>query len=75
MSGIFSKPKTPDLPAQQPEPEAVETVTEDATEASRRRRKKLVAGGKSSTILSGIRSALNKRLGLSQKTNKDKFGT
>ncbi len=63
MSSILGKPKTPKLPPQQPEPEAVETVTEDATVASRRRRKKLVAGGKSSTVISGIRSALSKRLG------------
>ena len=67
MSRIFSSPKTPKLPAQQAEPEQVETVTEDAEEAGRRRRKKLVAGGAPSTRISGIRSALltalKKRLG------------
>ncbi len=67
MSRIFSKPKTPDLPVQQAQPEPIETVTEDATEAGRRRRKKLVAGGAASTRISGIMSAvmsgLKKRLG------------
>ncbi len=67
MSRIFSKPKTPDIPVQQAEPEPIETVTEDATEAGRRKRKKLVTGGAPSTRISGIRSALfaalKKRLG------------
>jgi hypothetical protein len=67
MSRLFSSPKAPKLPAQQAEPEPVETVTEDATEAGRRRRRKLVAGGAPSTRISGIRSALfaalKKRLG------------
>ena len=66
MSRIFS-PKKPKLPVQQAEPEPIETVTEEATEAGRRRRKKLVTGGAASTRLSGIRSALfaalHKRLG------------
>jgi hypothetical protein len=66
MSGVFSSPKQK-LPAQQPEPEPIETVTEDATEAGRRRKKKLVAGGAQSTRISGIQSAvsaaLKKRLG------------
>ncbi len=67
MSRIFSSPKQPKLPAQQAEPEQIETVTEDATQAGRQRRKKLVAGGAPSTRISGIRSALftalKKRLG------------
>ncbi len=67
MSRIFSGPKKQKLPAQQAEPETIETVTEDATEAGRQRRKKLVAGGAPSTRISGIRSALfaalKKRLG------------
>lgn len=66
MSGVFGSPKQK-LPAQQAEPESIETVTEDATEAGRRRRKKLVTGGAPSTRISGIRSALlvalKKRLG------------
>lgn len=67
MSRIFSSPKKPKLPVQQAQPEQIETVTEDATEAGRRRRKKLVTGGAPSTRISGIRSALltalKKRLG------------
>ena len=67
MSRIFSSPKTPKLPPQVAEAEPIETVTEDATEAGRRRRKKLVVGGAPSTRISGIRSALfaalKKRLG------------
>ncbi len=67
MSGVFSKPKSPKLPVQQAEPEPIETVTEEAAEAGRRRRKKLVAGGAPSTRISGIMSAvmagLKKRLG------------
>lgn len=70
MSSIFSKPKTPDIPrpkeikfpeVQQIAP--VETITEDATAAARRRRKKISTGGRRSTILSGIQTALKKRLG------------
>ena len=67
MSNLFSSPKKPKLPVQQVEPEPIETVTEDATEAGRRRRKKLVTGGAPSTRISGIMSsvmtALKKRLG------------
>jgi len=69
MSQIFPSPKKPKLPVQQQvqQPETIETVTEDATEAGRRRRKKLVAGGAPSTRISGIRralfAALKKRLG------------
>ena len=68
MSRILGlSPKKPKLPVQQAEPEQIETVTEDATEAGRLRRKKLVVGGAPSTRISGIRSALfaalKKRLG------------
>ncbi|KKL53030.1 hypothetical protein LCGC14_2279500 [marine sediment metagenome] len=68
MSRIFSSPKKQKLPPQQvQQAETIETVTEDATEAGRRRRKKLVTGGAPSTRISGIRSALfaalKKRLG------------
>lgn len=63
MSGIFSKPKAPDIPKQEAPIEEVKMVTEDAETARRRERKKLLKGGRRSTILSGIRSALSKRLG------------
>lgn len=63
MSGIFGRPKVPDIP-KQPEPVAdVRMVKEDAETAGRRERKKLQAGGRKTTILSGIQSALKKRLG------------
>jgi len=63
MSGLFSKPKTPSMP-KQPEPiEEVAVVEEDAEKARGRERKKLLQGGRRSTILSGIQSALKKRLG------------
>lgn len=63
MSGVFSGPSKPDLP-EQPEPiEEIQVVDEDAEAAKRREKKKLVQGGRSSTILSGIASALKKRLG------------
>lgn len=67
MSRIFGGTPKQKLPVQQAQPEQIETVTEDATEAGRRRRKKLVVGGAPSTRISGIRSALfaalKKRLG------------
>lgn len=67
MSRILGSPKKSKLPVQQAEPEPIETITEDAAEAGRRRRKKLVAGGAPATRISGIRSALlsalKKRLG------------
>ncbi len=66
MSGVFSSPKKPKLPPQQAEPEQIETVTEDATDAGRRKRKHLATRG-TQTRLSGIRNAvlgaLKKRLG------------
>ena len=63
MSGLFSKPRTPDMPAQ-PEPiEPVAVIEETAEETRRRERKKLLTGGRRQTILSGIMSALKKRLG------------
>ncbi len=57
MSRIFGSPKQK-LPPQQEPVEQVETVTQDASEAGRSRRKKLVQGGAPSTRISGIRSAL-----------------
>lgn len=63
MSSIFSKPKRPKIPPMQPEPEPVSMVTEEAEVARRRERKRLSRGGRESTILSGIKSLLKKRLG------------
>lgn len=55
--------KSPDLPPE-PEPvEEVETIEEDAVGARQREKRKLLRGGRRSTILSGIQSALKKRLG------------
>ncbi len=63
VKDIFSKPKKPKLPAT-PEPvEEIATIEEDATEAKRRERKRLITGGRRSTILSGIAASLKKRLG------------
>ncbi len=62
MSSLFSTPK-PKLPPAQEEIEPVTTIEEDAGDVRRRKRKQLSAGGMRSTILSGIQSALNKRLG------------
>ncbi len=64
MSSLFSKPRTPDLPPQQEPIEEVEVIQEDAAVAGRREKKKLISRrGRKSTILSGIQSALKKRLG------------
>ena len=64
MSSLFNKPRGPDLP---PEPEPIEEITvtqEDAVEAGRREKKKILSRrGRKSTILSGIQSALKRRLG------------
>ncbi len=64
ITRLFNKPRGPDLP---PEPEPVEeiaTIQEDATEAGRREKKKILSRrGRKSTILSGIQSALKRRLG------------
>jgi len=63
MSGAFSSPSKPKLPPP-PEPiEEVAKVEETAEEARRREKKKLFTGGRRSTQLSGIQSALKKRLG------------
>lgn len=63
MSGVLGgtpKPKVPPAPEPIEEPEVIE---EDAEEARRREKKKLYRGGRQSTILSGITSALKQRLG------------
>ncbi len=63
MSGLFSRTKRPKLPPP-PEPiEEIEVVEEEAEEARKRERKKLLTGGRRATILSGIATALKKRLG------------
>jgi len=63
MSGLFSKPKMPDIP-KQPEPiQDIKMVTEEADVARRREKKKLLAGGRKTTILGGLQTALKKRLG------------
>lgn len=62
MSGVFGSPKRPEMPPQQEAPPLAVTETE-AEKSRRRQRKKLMVGGRKSTILSGILSALHKRLG------------
>lgn len=62
MSSLFGKPKSPDIPRQEPV-EDVAVITEDAEEAARRERKRLQRGGRRATIISGITAALKKRLG------------
>ena len=63
MSSAFKGPSKPDIPPEREPIEDVQVVKEDAADASRREKKKLLKGGKKSTILSGISSALKKRLG------------
>ena len=62
ITKLFDKPKAADIP-QQEEVEEVSTVTQDAADAQRRKKKDIKQGGKQSTVLSGIQSALKKRLG------------
>ena len=63
MSNLFNKPKSTRLPKQQEPLEKIETIQEDATDVQRREKKKLLRGGRRGTIISGIASALKKRLG------------
>ena len=63
MSRIFGSSKTPKLPAAAEEIEPVEEVEEDAGLVRRRERKKLRSRGRQQTMLSGIATALKKRLG------------
>jgi hypothetical protein len=62
IKSIFKKPEQPDLPEQE-EVEEIATVTEDAAVAQKRKKKGIKQGGRQSTVLSGIQSALKKRLG------------
>ena len=60
---FLRSPKTPKLPPV-PEPiEDVQVIEEEATKVARRERKKFLKGGRRGTIISGITSALKKRLG------------
>jgi len=65
MSSVFSSPKRPKVQQVQ-ETEPMATVTEDATEAGRKKKKHLATAA-TQTRMSGIRSAvmsaLKKRLG------------
>lgn len=63
MSGVFKGPKRPRIAAAEPEPERIEVVEEEAEEARKRERKKLQTTGRRATVLSGIMSALKRRLG------------
>lgn len=60
MSGIFRSPKRPKIPRQE---EIAVIEEEEPEEARRRERRRLVTGGRQGTIISGIMSALKKRLG------------
>ena len=67
MSGLFGTPGGRGLTTAAttvPEPvEDIRVVGETAEMARRRERKKLLTGGRQATIISGIMSALKKRLG------------
>jgi len=60
---IFRSPKKSDLPPVREEVEEVSVVQEDAEVAARKRKKKILKGGRRGTIISGIASALKRRLG------------
>ena len=63
MTSLFRKPAVPKIPPLAAPVEEVQVVREEAEEARRRERKKLLTRGRRTTILSGIQSALKKRLG------------
>ena len=63
MSSLFKKPAVPKIPPLPAPIEEVQVVREEAEEARRREKKKLLTRGRRTTILSGIQSALKKRLG------------
>lgn len=66
LSGsILKKPKRPKFFAQEEaDPvQEVEMIEEEAGVTRRKERKKLLKGGRASTVLSGMLSALKKRLG------------
>jgi hypothetical protein len=63
IKSLTKGPKQPDLPAEQEAVEDVSVLTDDASSAQRRKKKVGIRGGKAETVLSGIQSALKKRLG------------
>lgn len=63
MSGLFGGVSQPKLPPQPAPVSEVAVIEETAAEAGRRERKRLLQGGRRSTIISGIQSALKRRLG------------
>lgn len=63
MSGLFGGPKRPKIPPMQQEAPPMAVTETEAERGRRRERKKLMVGGRRSTILSGIQSALKRRLG------------
>lgn len=62
MSGAFSAPKNTKSQVPQ-QTEDVKTITEDEDEVKRRKRASLKNRGRAENILSGIQTALKKRLG------------
>ena len=60
---FFRSPKKPDLPPQQEPIEEISVIEENAEVAARKRKKKILRGGRRGTIISGIQSALKERLG------------
>ena len=61
MSGIFSSPKRPKLPA---EPERIEPVTAVTDDAERERHRILrTSSSRAATLRGGLANALRKRLG------------
>lgn len=63
LTDLFRSPEKPKLPPEQAPIEEIKTIEEEEGEVRRREKKKLLRGGRRSTILSGIASALKKRLG------------
>jgi len=58
----MSSGSMPKIPESEPI-ETVETATETAGEAAKKKKKKIATQGRQSTILSGIQSSLQNRLG------------
>lgn len=65
MSSLFRKPDVPTIPPMEAAKPAEEitVMREEAEVARRRERKKLLTRGRRATIISGIQSALKRRLG------------
>lgn len=60
---IFRGPKKPDLPPEAGPVEEVSVIEEEAEVAARKRKKKILRGGRRGTIISGITQVLKERLG------------